>query len=261
MFDQILLIEDNVLDQRMIAEALKDLNTNLKISTSLSEAMKILEGKDIDLIISDIMLNDGLGLSLLNGNEIPKIFITASTNIDLVLEAMNKGASDYLIKDIENTYLKVLRNRIEKLFNEIRAEREFQFLETTYKDIVDNSSDFIFIIDKECESFIFMNQSMYFELTGTNEIDPLELKVADLFPEHHDYLKGLFGRHALNELISEVKLTTQNFKSENTLLEGNILLTLDFNKQKVLRGIFKNMTQRRKLEEEITRLLRGTTDI
>jgi len=100
---RILLVEDD----SMLGEAVKD---RLSIESHAVDWMKTiadsddaLNSIDYDLVLLDLMLPDGSGLSLLrdarsNGNTTPVIIMTARDQISERIAGLNAGADDYLVK-------------------------------------------------------------------------------------------------------------------------------------------------------------------
>ncbi|HEK8913962.1 TPA: response regulator [Clostridioides difficile] len=73
-------------------------------ATSISEAINIVSGNNIDYICSDYNLPDGTGIDFLiqlhnNGKHIPFVIISANVNFSIELEAKVYGA----LKVIEKT--------------------------------------------------------------------------------------------------------------------------------------------------------------
>ncbi|MEL6461901.1 MAG: hybrid sensor histidine kinase/response regulator [Cyanobacteria bacterium J06621_15] len=125
----ILLIEDNLAEARLLQEFLKDgsfKEFNLVHVKRLSEAFDVI-GEDVstpclyDIILLDLTLPDSQGLESLKPlmNRAPCLPIVVLTNINdeqLAIEAVRKGAQDYLVKRQINPQLlaRSLRYAIER---------------------------------------------------------------------------------------------------------------------------------------------------
>lgn len=119
---QILLIDDDELILETVGIMFKT-QTDYEFSFCKSgeNALDILSKKQFDLIISDVRMPGMSGLDLLDkvrakANETPIIMLSSYGDVELIVNAMQKGASDYLIKPIEKALLihainKALENR------------------------------------------------------------------------------------------------------------------------------------------------------
>ncbi|MFX0003538.1 MAG: winged helix-turn-helix transcriptional regulator [Candidatus Hermodarchaeota archaeon] len=103
----ILLIEDNKADIRIIQELLKtskEFSFDLKSNPRLSESMDLLKAKNYDIILLDLTLPDSDRESTLESvlnatKEIPIIILTGLDDKDFALKSLQKGAQDYIVKD------------------------------------------------------------------------------------------------------------------------------------------------------------------
>jgi DNA-binding response OmpR family regulator len=102
---KILLIEDNTGDARLVKEMLYEegAKVNLACVARLEEGLKYLKDNVYDIILLDLNLPDSNGfetfleLHKLNP-DIPSIILTGIDDKELGLEAVRKGAQDYLVK-------------------------------------------------------------------------------------------------------------------------------------------------------------------
>ena len=133
---KILLVEDDKLDQM----AFKRFITNEKIpydvviSSSISEAKKTISSGKFDIIVTDFSLGDGTALDILDFvRDIPIIITTGARDEEVAVKAWKAGAYDYLAKDYNRDYLKVLPKTIE---NVIRRKRIEDALDKKQKNLV-----------------------------------------------------------------------------------------------------------------------------
>lgn len=101
----VLLIEDNPHDVELIKFYLKNFRTpvNLEISRSIKNAIFLIKNHDFNIILTDLNLPDSDGMfsvqRLMQASpSAPVIVLTGSDDEDWALEAVKKGAQDYLIK-------------------------------------------------------------------------------------------------------------------------------------------------------------------
>lgn len=99
----ILLIEDNInIIKGLTYSFVKD-NYNLTSKTNIKDTLDYINNNyNIDLIILDIALPDGNGISLYNDYlkklNIPVIFLTANDDEDDIVKCLELGAEDYITK-------------------------------------------------------------------------------------------------------------------------------------------------------------------
>ncbi len=112
----ILCVDDDPLVGRAIELSIKRLGHHAVLVSGVPEAMRHLEQTPTDLIISDFQMPgiNGLDfLAILAGDEIniPLIMLTGFGSIDHAVQAMKKGAVDYLTKPFEHEQLEIAVRR------------------------------------------------------------------------------------------------------------------------------------------------------
>lgn len=112
---EILLVEDNLGDARLLQENLQEIEGNrFKLShvELLQEALQCLAQKSFDLVLLDLSLPDSQGLEtfLKLHRQVPSMPVVVLTGLDdetLAIKAMQVGIQDYLIKGQVNSDLLV----------------------------------------------------------------------------------------------------------------------------------------------------------
>jgi PAS domain S-box-containing protein len=136
---RILLIEDDKLDQM----AFKRFITNEKIpydfviNSSIAQAKETLKTEKFDVIVTDYSLGDGTALDVLEFvRDIPIILTTGARDEEVAVKAWKAGAYDYLAKDYNRDYLKVLPKTIENVITrkkiEVALDKKQKNLETIF---------------------------------------------------------------------------------------------------------------------------------
>ena len=112
---RVLILDDERLVRWSLAERLRADGFEPVQASTVSEAVD-LAAKGVDAAILDFKLPDGDGLSVLKrlrhlDPDLPVIMLTAHTDLEIVVEAMKAGASDYLAKpfDVKDVALRVRR--------------------------------------------------------------------------------------------------------------------------------------------------------
>lgn len=115
---RILLVEDNKKLAHLLSNFLEEKGYSLHTAYTLREAKELIARYNFSAIISDLKLPDGEGTDLLEEakhNSIPIIFITAYGTIPSAVEAIKKGAYDFIQKPVDPEHLElVLRKCLEE---------------------------------------------------------------------------------------------------------------------------------------------------
>ena len=113
----LLLLEDEPLLRRRIAAHLDKEGLEVTQAATLAEAREALRNLSFDFALLDVNLPDGRSLSLLADKEIPAsvvtVVMTAEGGVAGAVEAMRRGAADYLVKpfDLEELAVRLARAR------------------------------------------------------------------------------------------------------------------------------------------------------
>jgi DNA-binding NtrC family response regulator len=121
---RVLVVDDDHAILDILSQYMKIIGLDAVSAASGEEALKYFEKDQFDIVISDIKMANMDGLTLLA--EIKKIdpdvlfiVITGYPSIETVLEAMKKGAVDYLVKpfQFDEIKIKIERALVEKDMN------------------------------------------------------------------------------------------------------------------------------------------------
>ena len=105
-YKRILLVDPDLPHQTVLS-ALLELEGHLVIACAReSEALILLAERSIDLVITDHSISGVNGLSLLekinrSGSRVPVLLISPQNDWQPYMEAMNRGALDYLTKPLD----------------------------------------------------------------------------------------------------------------------------------------------------------------
>ncbi len=112
----IFLIEDNFSIVQALEYAFQSKGYTFYSATTLRDAKFFLETHTTDIIILDISLPDGNGMSfyetLILHKKIPTIFLTAIDEEDTIVNGLNLGADDYITKPFSTKELMARVNRV-----------------------------------------------------------------------------------------------------------------------------------------------------
>lgn len=170
----VLLVENDQLDQnaftRLVAK--RQLPYEYVIADSVAAAIRQLQYRHFDIVLIDYMLDDGTGFDVLKSvpSDMQTIFITGTGSEEIAVEALRAGASDYLIKDVERTYLKLLPTAIDRAVRAKEVEKKLRTLSQSVmcscdSVIITNLEGRITYVNRAfCDTYYYTEE----EITGCN---------------------------------------------------------------------------------------------
>ena len=129
--ETILIVEDDRVYARTTANWLVKNGINARYVLSVAAAKVFLEGHEVDLVLSDFRLNDSNGVELLEwmkaqGYRMPFLIMTGYGDIPGAVEAVKKGAADYLPKPVQTEkVLGIIRGLLDRRNRKKVAEQAF----------------------------------------------------------------------------------------------------------------------------------------
>src|SRR4030042_1731465 len=105
--DTILVVDDEVNYLTVMEALLGEAGYEVRTSSSPPEALKIMGSADLDLLLTDMKMPKMSGIELLVKShhlypDLPVIIMTAFGTVEKAVEAMKKGAFDYILKPFKN---------------------------------------------------------------------------------------------------------------------------------------------------------------
>ncbi len=145
--ERILIVEDEELMRELLTKILAKENYRIYQASSAEEALKLMQDQAYDLVLTDLRLKGMNGLQLLTevrvlDPEILVIVMTAYASVETAVEAMRKGAYDYITKPFINEEIRVM---IRRALNQRHLSRENRHLKRElreryrFENIVGNS--------------------------------------------------------------------------------------------------------------------------
>ncbi len=109
----ILIVDDEEKHARATAEILERVGYNSKIATSGEAALDIIQKEPVDIIITDLVMQDVDGMEILEAAkeklaEVEVIVLTGYGTVESAVEAMQKGAATYLKKPVNMEELRAV---------------------------------------------------------------------------------------------------------------------------------------------------------
>ncbi|NQU33105.1 MAG: PAS domain S-box protein [Bacteroidetes bacterium] len=278
MKKHLLIIEDDKVDQMAFERMAKisGFPFTYKMVGSIADALVELKNNSFDAIVTDYFLGDGTAFEILEMNiSMPIIVVTGTGTEEIAVDALKKGAYDYLIKDVEGYYLTMLPITVQNALYRFNAENELKEYhanlaqivekrtaelresEERFRELVEMLPEAVFETD---QNFIitYVNQRAL-ELTGytLEDIDTGISGIDFLVPEHRERAKENIAMRmkGINPGTIEYLALKKDGSCFPILFHANTI----FNNGKLMgiRGIIVDITERVEAEGKITKLSRA----
>jgi putative nucleotidyltransferase with HDIG domain len=248
---RILVVDDETHVRSMIGATLERQGYDVQLASNGHEAAAIVEGNAFDLVLTDIVMQDGNGIALLERiraqqPHLPVIIVTAIHDIGVAIDAMRRGAYDYLLKPFEREHLvaTVLRalehrqalqethNYQQNLEQVVQARTEMlrqamEDLEHSYDITLEALGDALDLKDSETEGHSKRVTAYTIALARAMGIPPGQIKIIARGAFLHD-----IGKMAIPDDILQkpgaLSVEEQRIMREHCTLGNNILRKIPF---------------------------------
>ncbi len=235
------------------------LETNSELSvdtiTSAQEAFKLLAAKNYDAIISDFQMPEMNGIEFLKkvratGNRIPFIIFTGRGREEIVIEALNNGADYYLQKGGDpGAMFTELAHIIQRAVLMRRTLLTLAEQEQRYHDI-QNANDLIQSVDP-AGHFLFVNKK-WTDTLGYSEQELKNLTIFDIIHEESlQHCMEIFPRVISGEDVGIIEAAFRTRDGKKIYVEGLVTCQISDGKPLYTRGLFKDVTDRKKADREL----------
>ena len=142
---RILVVDDEVHVRSMMASILERRGFEVKPASSPREAHAALQETAYDLVLTDIVMQDINGIILLEQireqyPNLPVIMVTAIHDISVAIDAMRRGAYDYVLKPFEREHL---INTVERALEHRRTLEQSQSYQQNLEQMVRARTDML----------------------------------------------------------------------------------------------------------------------
>src|SRR4051812_17699150 len=155
MVPSILIVDDEKHTREGLQQALEE-NYDVSVASSADEAFNQFEGQEFDVVLTDLRMPGKSGLKVIDKalslpNRPAVLMMTAYGNIETAVEAMKRGAVDFLTKPVNIERLEVLIQRALKTRTlEVEVQQLHERLDEKFKieGIIGTSAPLKAVIDK-----------------------------------------------------------------------------------------------------------------
>lgn len=151
---KILFVEDNEIDRMAIERFIKREGSpyDYVIASSVEEAQNVLESEKFDVAVLDYLIGHKKAFDLFDKlNETPIIIVTGIGDEAVAVKAMKAGAYDYLRKDTEGHYFKILHVTLENVIRRKQSEEELKQYREYLEELAEIRTAELQKEIKECE--------------------------------------------------------------------------------------------------------------
>jgi two-component system sensor histidine kinase UhpB len=206
---RVVVIEDNPGDARLIQEMLKASGSSyeLAVAPDLTQGLHLLAAQPADVVLLDLGLPESYGLETLGrlqsrASELPIVITTSIDDMSLAVQAVARGAEDYLVKgQIDPVLLsRTLAYSIERKRMKVALKRS----EEQYRRIVETTSEGIAVTDARGE-IVFANARLS-ELLGYSSEEIVSPDRRDFFVEEFKALAGLGPENLVRRAAAQYEM-------------------------------------------------------
>lgn len=133
----LLIVDDDVYVLESISTLLKEFGYSVHICQNAADAMRLIKKTAVDVVLTDIKMPLVTGIELLQdihayNQQIPVILMTAFAELDVAVDAIKRGAFDFIMKPYNPDYL---LHSVRKAFKYTK----FVQMEKNYKNMLEDT--------------------------------------------------------------------------------------------------------------------------
>ncbi len=165
----ILVVDDDKMIRQVLQKGIQHAGYDCSVAQSGKEALKILEARTVDVVITDIKMPemDGLELTQIVKEKYQSdvIVITGYSEGFIYEEVIKLGASDFAEKPVRLGELNV---RLKQVLKERQLLKALENSEKRYRALFEQAADVIVLIDAETETVVEFNHRAHENLGYTS---------------------------------------------------------------------------------------------
>jgi two-component system sensor histidine kinase AtoS len=265
----ILLIEDEPRLRHNLQALLQSAGYRVIAAASGTEAITRIQATPFDLVLTDLVMSDLDGFQVMDYLKVhcPETLVVAITgyvSTESAIEALRKGAYDYLSKplDIDLLHSVVeralekarLRKALQHSLKEIKAREDvIQASEARYRSLAEYAPDIIFVLDAQGR-YVFINLRVE-ERLGYKPETLLGRHFTDLFaPESQAQAQALLHQVTRLAHLPPVLALLSQDRTRRVWVEIRMVAPHGASGQAAgLQGVMQDVTKRREIEEQFLR--------
>ncbi len=252
----VLIIDDDLTDimlaKRVLSKCAQGMNFTVESAQTLDEGIAVLHrNNDIRIILLDLGLPDSSGIETVRiikqHTSLPVVVLTGLDDDTFGLEAIQNGATDYLIKG--SSLEKMLVRSILYAIEREKIRRELQLAEEKYRTVFENSAVAITLVD-ENERIISWNKFTETMLQMQHK-DLYHKPVKSFYPEDQ---WGKIRSFRVREKGMEHHLETKMLRKDGSVIDVDVSISVlkdTDNRVTGSIGIITDITERKQAEKKM----------
>ena len=129
--DSVLIVDDEKNYPLILSAVLNEEGFDTLTANSAREALGLLDDSDVDLVLTDMKMPEMDGIALLErvkqlNPDLPVIMMTAHGTVEKAVEAMQKGAHNYILKPFDNDQLLVYVRKAISLYAVVKDNKRLR---------------------------------------------------------------------------------------------------------------------------------------
>lgn len=129
--ETVLIVDDEKNYPPILGAVLEEEGFETLMANSGPEALAVINGSDVDVVLTDMKMPGMDGMELLEriktkDPELPVIMMTAHGTVEKAVEAMQKGAYSYLLKPFDNDRLVLYVNKANAMYRVVKENRQLR---------------------------------------------------------------------------------------------------------------------------------------
>ena len=262
---RVLLVEDSIEDSELLLRALRELQRPVRTERVASERelLQALQGFLPHLVLSDHSMpgfsgHEALRIVQEKAPQLPFIFVSGTIGEEAAIEALQRGAVDYVLKDnlrrLPTAIQNALRNAAER--EELdRTERALRESEERFRAIVESTEDWIW--ELTLEGHVTYSNASVQRILGVTPEELDRLDVFDFILDADEARRYIAEHAAARRGWRNWPLRVRHRDGAVFWLEGTAQPVFDeYGKMTGFRGITRDVTLRVQQEEKIRQLAR-----
>ena len=260
----ILIIDDSQADRYLLSKDVKTRFANVEITEaeSAEEAFELAEKSQFDIILLDYYLRTKDGLELLEQFharkiEIPIIVITGRGDERIAVEAIKRGAKDYLNKDLltserlEITIRSILQNQAREKEKSILEKRVTE-ARIRYQSLFEGAREAIFICDQDGRLLDINPAGLL--LFGYHEKSEI-LNKYFMSEINEEFGKDFTEKLSKRDIFQDYELTMKSKSGDKIIALITISATKDESGRLTgFQGIIHDLTEKKRIEDELMQM-------